>query len=101
MGKLAERLKEIRRLQEVLSQPNFEPEQILNSSHRRLIVVAAKELGEDSDKLIKGIAAQICSLAGFKEASAEKVCDAEAAKMTQLEEELEKERSKSNDSLRL
>jgi hypothetical protein len=35
--------------------------------------MAAKELGEDSDELIKGVAAQIGKLAGFKEASAEKV----------------------------
>jgi hypothetical protein len=58
--------------------------------------VAAKELGEDSDELIKGVSAQICKLAGFKEASAEKVDEAVAPKMTQLEEQLAIERAKSN-----
>jgi hypothetical protein len=45
-------------------------------------------LGEDSDELIKGVAAQICKLASFKEASAEKVDEAVAPKMTQLEDQL-------------
>jgi hypothetical protein len=57
-------------------------------------VVAAKELGEDSDQLIKAVAAQIVGLPGFKGASAEKVYDVVAAKMEQLEIQLAKERSK-------
>jgi hypothetical protein len=59
------RLQEIKRLQGVLSQQSFEPEQILSDIHRSRLVVAAKELGVDSDQLIKAVAAQICRLAGF------------------------------------
>jgi hypothetical protein len=44
------RLREIRHLQGVLSQQSFEPEQILSNIHRRRLVVAAQELGEDSDQ---------------------------------------------------
>jgi hypothetical protein len=91
---LLNRLLEIRRLQGILSQQSFEPEQIFGDVHRRRLVVAAKELGEDSVQLIKGVAAQIVRLPGFKGAPAEKVYEAVAAKMEQLEAQLAKERSK-------
>jgi hypothetical protein len=74
-----------------LSQANFEPEQIFNSSHRRLIVVAAKELGEDSENLLREMAGLLCGLPGFSGAPAERAYKAVAAKMFRLEEELEEE----------
>jgi hypothetical protein len=43
--------------------------------------VAAKELGEDSENLLRGMTGQICGLPGFNGASAEKVHEAVAAKM--------------------
>jgi hypothetical protein len=90
------RMREIRRLHGILSQQSFEPEQIFGDVHRRRLVVAAKELGEDSEQLIRALAAQIVRLPGFKGASAEKVYDAVAKKMEQLEIQLAQERSKIN-----
>jgi hypothetical protein len=90
------RMREIRRLHGILSQQSFEPEQIFDDVHRRRLVVAAKELGEDSEQLIRVLAAQIVGLPGFKGASAEKVYDAVAAKMEQLEIQLAQEQSKIN-----
>jgi hypothetical protein len=98
LGKIAERVKEIGRLRSVLSQPDFTPEQIFNSGHRRLIVVAAGELRMDSDELLKGIAGQICGLPGFSGALAEQVYEAVAAKMLRLEEQVEEERSRRDEA---
>jgi hypothetical protein len=90
------RMREIRRLHGILSQQSFELEQIFGDVHKRRLVVAAKELGEDSEQLIKALATQIVGLPGFKGASAEKVYDAVAAKMEQLEIQLAQEQSRIN-----
>jgi hypothetical protein len=59
---------------------------------------AVAVLGAENEPLISQLATEICKLTGFDEAPAEKVLDAVASRLVELEETMRKELQKDNES---